>query len=348
MSNDYILPPEWAPQDAILLTWPHAYGDWAAILPQVEREVVELAKAICRYESLIVACYNDIHRKHVHHCLTAANIHPNTFHLYITPSNDTWARDHGPITVFDKKQRPMLLDFQFNGWGNKYPSSLDNALTAQLYGQQAFPKASISYVDFVLEGGSIEVDGNATLLTTTSCLLSKNRNGQGKDEISRLLQQYLGVENILWLSHGLIPGDDTDGHIDTLARFANTQTLCYVKCSDTFDSHYSTLQAMESQLQTFRNNHDVPYTLVPLPWPRAQYNNQGVRLPLTYANFLILNNGVLVPNFADPADKIAENVISELFPQREIIGIPSTHIIQQFGSIHCLTMQIPAGVIHHE
>lgn len=342
----YYLPPEWSPQDAVMLTWPHSHSDWADNLVAVEQEFLQLAKAIVETQGLLIVCYDNQHKTHIDTLLKENHITTELIMFFIADSNDSWARDHGPISVYSSEQKPLLLNFQFNGWGNKYPATLDNQITQTLFNQQAFPNADLETLEIILEGGSIEVNGEGTLLTTTQCLLNENRNPFSKSEWLEKLENLLGIQQILWLEHGHLEGDDTDSHIDTLARFINSHTICYVKCDDINDSHHEDFQKMEQQLQGFRNINNEAFKLVPLPWPKPQYNEQDQRLPLSYANFLITNESILVPNYNDPADKLVETTLSKLFPTHKIIGIPSVQIIKQFGSIHCLTMQIPTGIIN--
>lgn len=240
-----------------------------------------------------------------------------------------------------------MLDFTFNGWGNKYPATADNNLTRNLFQQKAFSETPLTSIDMVLEGGAIEVDGEGTLLTTKSCLLSPTRNADlSLSQIEENLKKYLGIERILWLEHGALAGDDTDGHIDTLARFIDPHTICYVKCSDPQDTHFQTLQAMENELRAFRDYQGNPYRLIPLPLPKPIYADfDGRRLPATYANFLFVNDGILVPTYDDAANDEAFYILAECFSDREIVTMPCLPVVQWYGSLHCMTMQLPAGVV---
>jgi agmatine deiminase len=245
-----------------------------------------------------------------------------------------------------KNQKPVLLDFVFNGWGNKFPADRDNEISRALLTQDAFGELEMHSVDFVLEGGGIETDGDDTLLTTSRCLLAHSRNpALTYSQIEAVLTNHLGVDRFLWLDHGALAGDDTDSHIDTLARFCDPDTIAYCHCDDTADEHFAELQRMQQQLQTFRNKTNQPYRLIPLPLPAAKYDDQGRRLPATYANFLIINDAVLVPTYQDPADENALRTLQSCFPKREIIGIDCSALIRQYGSLHCVTMQLPVGVI---
>lgn len=338
------LPPEWAPQSGVQLTWPHQYGDWASRLAAVEPAFTAIAREIARREKVLIVCYDSPHRAHIEQTLKAGDVDMAQVILAIAPSNDTWARDHGPITVVCRNE-PFLFDFGFNGWGGKYAHDLDNLITNRLHKAGVFGRVQMEDIGMILEGGSIEVDGSGTLLTTTQCLLTPTRNPNlSRVEIERELHDLLGLKRILWLEHGHLAGDDTDSHIDTLARYCDAKTIAYVACDDPKDEHYEDLKAMERELQSFRAADGSPYRLVPLPWPRAQYDGKK-RLPATYANFLIINGAVLVPTYRDPADAVALERLATCFPDREVIGIDCSAVIAQYGSLHCLTMQLPVGVL---
>ncbi|GEM_PF-206585 len=340
------LPAEWEPQHAILLTWPHAHTDWAEQLTATEQVYLEIARQVCLRQDLVVACHDAAVLAQVRTRLAEAGIDSARYRLAIAPCNDTWARDHGPITVFIQENganRAELLDFRFNAWGNKYAANLDDQITCTLHEAGAFPGLTRRALDFVLEGGGIDSDGQGTVLTTTSCLLAPTRNpGLDRPHIEQKLHEFLGAQRVLWLTNGQLQGDDTDGHIDTLARFADAQTIVYQACDDEQDDLYAVLHAMRDELHTLRTAQGEPYRLLALPWPRAQTNSRGERLPATYANFLIINGAVLMPSYGDPADGAAAAVLQQAFPEREIVPIDCQALIQQFGSLHCVTMQIPA------
>ena len=264
------------------------------------------------------------------------------FQLSIINSNDTWARDHGFITLTDDEGHHRLLDFCFNGWGEKFPAELDNAINRRLYDEGKLGGKYVDCLDFVLEGGSIESDGRGTVFTTTGCLLAPHRNQPlTKDDIEERLKRELHAERILWIDHGNLTGDDTDGHIDTLVRICPDDTLLYMGCDDPDDEQYDELRLMEEQLKTFRTLEGKPYRLLKLPMPRPIYDGDD-RLPATYANFLIINGAVLCPTYAQPdLDAEALRIIGEAFPDREIVGIDCRSIIKQHGSLHCCTMQFP-------
>lgn len=345
MTQKLLLPAEWAPQSGVLLTWPHDLSDWKPYLAEVEPVYVNIARAVVARERLVIACRDERHLDHVRLVLKAAHVATQRIGLHVAPSNDSWARDHGPITVL-RNGAPVLLDFVFNGWGNKFAAELDNQITPQLHRAGAFGATPVEKIDLVLEGGSIESDGAGTLLTTTQCLLSKQRNPDlTRVQIEQELQRRFNLQRILWLEHGHLEGDDTDSHIDTLARFCDAHTIAYVECNDQRDAHYADLQAMRDELEQLRDAHGRPYRLMPLPWLPAKTNADGKRLPGTYANFLIINGAVLLPTYRDAADAVAIERLRECFPQHDIVPIDCLPLIYQFGSLHCITMQLPAGVL---
>ena len=303
------MPAEWEPQSAVQLTWPHAETDWAPMLDEITAVYKEMAREISKREQLLIV--DDI------------------------PHNDTWARDHGFITVEDDGQL-MLLDFKFNGWGEKFPADLDNQINRRLYERGLVKGHYEPHLDFVLEGGSIESDGCGTIFTTTCCLTAPHRNQPlTKTEIEQRLKHYLGAERVVWINHGSLIGDDTDGHIDTLVRICPDDTILYTGADD----DHPDLVEMERELQTLRTIDGHPYRLLKLPLPRPIFDGEE-RLPATYANYLIINGAVLVPTYAQPdLDQEAMRIIAQAFPDREIVGIDCRPVIRQHGSLHCCTMQ---------
>ncbi|MEZ4598666.1 MAG: agmatine deiminase family protein [Syntrophotaleaceae bacterium] len=336
------LPAEWEPQDGVLLAWPHEKTDWEPVLLQVEPVFARIATEISRFEQVLIVAPD---KEKVQAQLVQTGTDLGRVRILEIPSNDTWSRDFGPICLLENG-RPVLLDYVFNGWGNKFSADLDNRINRQLQSAGCFGDAPLRSMDLVLEGGSIESDGRGTLLTTTQCLLNPNRNPHlNRDGLEKLLKQQLGVSHFLWLNHGWLAGDDTDSHIDTLARLAPEDTILYVSCDDTTDEHYLELAAMQEELRSFRTAAGRPYRLLPLPWPRAQFDESGERLPATYANFLVINEAVLVPVYGDTHDARALETIGKAFPGRAIIGIDCSPLILQHGSLHCVTMQLPRGVL---
>ena len=315
-TREWRLPAEWEPQWGVQLTWPHANTDWAPMLDEIIATYREMAREIEKREELLVVG---------------------------EPSNDTWARDHGFITLVDDHGHARLLDCCFNGWGEKFPAELDNAINRRLYDEGKVKGEYVDCLDFVLEGGSIESDGKGTVFTTSCCLLAPHRNQpMTKEQIEEHLKQELHAERIVWINHGSLTGDDTDGHIDTLVRICPDDTLLYMGCDNPDDEQYEELHLMEEELKTFRTIEGKPYRLLKLPMPRPIIF-EGERLPATYANFLVINGAVLCPTYAQPdLDAEALRLIGEAFPEREIVGIDCRSIIKQHGSLHCCTMQYPS------
>jgi agmatine deiminase len=333
------LPAEWEPQAFVQFTFPHRNSDWAYMYDEVVKCFVDVIKAAARFEPVLVVCHS---REEVSAYFTEETLFPVTY--AVISSDDTWARDHGAITVMNGDE-PVLYDFVFNGWGGKFNASSDNLITRQLV-EKGVIKSSLESFEFVLEGGSIESDGMGTLLTTSECLLSPGRNpGLDKDQITHFLEEVFGIKKVLWLDHGYLEGDDTDSHIDTLARLCSPSKIAYVKCTSADDEHYEALQKMEEQVKRFTNASGEKYELISLPWPDACFDSEGMRLPSTYANFLILNNAVLVPVYGVPQDKEALLIMQGIFPERKVIGINCRALIDQHGSLHCISMQYPAKVL---
>lgn len=337
------LPAEWHKQSLIQLTWPHKETDWAYMLDEVETCFLNIALEILERQDLLVVAPepHSIGDRIAMQGGTAKNLIVSKI-----KTNDTWARDHAFITMLKEEGTPLLLDFCFNGWGMKFAANYDNRINNELYYNHKIMNGEyVFHRDFILEGGSIESDGKGTLLTTEQCLLSFNRNEMTKEQIEAYLKKTFNLQQILWLKHGYLAGDDTDSHIDTLARFCPNDTITYVKCTDKNDEHYEELAAMEEELKAFRTLEGKPYHLLPLPMANAIYDEDRTRLPATYANFLILNEAVLYPTYHQSEnDSHAKEVLTKAFPGREIVGIDCTALIKQHGSLHCVTMQYPEGV----
>lgn len=343
--NHIFFPPEWYPQSAIQLTWPHPDTDWDYMLEEVTACYVNIAVEILKRQKLIVVCHNAETVKY--ELKEHKDLFPNLT-LVELPTNDTWARDHSGISVINNGKK-QVYDFTFNGWGLKFASNYDNQISRGLLKNGIF-KSDVELInkkDFALEGGALESDGKGTLLTTSECLLSANRNSfMSKDEIEKYLKEVFGLNKILWLNHGYLSGDDTDSHIDTLARYCDEHTIVYVKCENKKDEHYEALAKMEEQLKTFTDYQGNPYKLISLPMAKAVYDEDNERLPATYANFLIMNDVVLLPFYNDQErDTEAKEKLEIAFPTREIIGIDCSSLIRQHGSLHCITMQYPDNFV---
>jgi agmatine/peptidylarginine deiminase len=323
-----------------MLTWPHADTDWAYRLNEVNHLYTQVACAIARFEPVLIVCRDADHRKRILARLQGAGIGPSRVIFARAMSDDTWTRDHGPITV-TADGTPRLLDFRFNGWGGRFPARRDDRITATLHAAGSFGEAELESSAMVLEGGAIDTDGRGTLLAVTRTLVDTNRNpGWSRGRIERELERRLGVRRFLWLEHGELSGDDTDGHIDSLARFCAADTICHVHCDDRTDPDFRSITAMEGELEALRQPTGLPYRLVRLPRPAPVRDADGRRLPASYANFLILNDAVLLPVFDDPADRIALTRIQALFPDRQVLPIDCRPLIRQGGGLHCMGMQL--------
>ncbi len=302
------LPAEWEEQDGVLIAWPHESTDWHPHLDVVEPVFAEIVARISRFETAVVAAPDP---ERVEKQVTLAGAVMANVRIYLIDTNDTWARDFGPIAI-ETKGNTVLLDFGFNGWGLKFAANLDNQVTRLLHEAGAFGTVPRRTVGLILEGGSIESDGLGTILTTAQCLLEPNRNPN--------------------LTRGEI-------------QFCPDEAIAYVRCDDATDEHYPALIAMEKELRQFRTGNGAPYRLIPLPWPAPRFDAEGERLPATYANFLVINGAVLVPTYRDRNDAAALKAVGEAFPGREVIGIDCLPLILQHGSLHCVTMQLPKGVL---
>lgn len=336
------LPAEWEIQDGVLLAWPHEATDWSGMLDKIQPVFAEIIRQTARFERVLLTAPSGSTTADY---LVSAGVDLKNVTICELPNNDTWARDFGPITIL-YNNKPVLLDFGFNGWGLKFPSNHDNQISKRLKELGAL-KPNLNTIGLIFEGGSIESDGLGTILTTTECLLSPNRNPQlSKNEIEQALASLVGARRILWLNHGWLAGDDTDSHIDTLARICPDNTIIYQACNNPIDEHYQTLKLMEEELKSFTAPDGSPYKLIALPWPTARFDKDAHRLPATYANFLVINGAVLVPTYRDPEnDKRALELIGQAFPGREAIGIDCAPLLEQHGSLHCVTMQLPQGVL---
>ncbi len=328
-------PAEFEPQSFVQLIFPHPQSDWAPYLEEARQCFVNIATAIARYQPCLIVC-DDVE-------LVKSYFKKQENLIFIAyQSDDTWARDCSALSVIDEEEdEALLLDFTFTGWGGKFDASRDNAMSraiSNVYG------APMKKIDLILEGGGVETNGAGSLLTTAECLLNPNRNPHlTKAQTEAILKKEFGVEQILWLNHGYLAGDDTDSHIDTLARFIDTDTIMYVKCDDKEDEHYDALKKMESELQTLRDREGEPFNLIALPMCNPTFYD-GERLPATYANFLIINDAVLLPVYNDPHDSKAIAICEKAFRGRDIIPIDCSVLIRQHGSLHCVTMQFPEEV----
>jgi len=322
---------EFEEQSFTQIIFPHAKSDWAEYLEEAQNTFINIINAIIKYQKCLVVC-NDIQS-------VKKRFSPNE-NLYFTEyeTNDTWARDCSALCIQDGSDI-KLLDFTFTGWGGKFEAFKDNTMTLSL--KNCYDKEVVT-VDLILEGGGIESNGVDTILTTSECMLNKNRNvALSKEQMTQKLQELFGMSKILYLNHGYLAGDDTDSHIDTLARFVDEKTIMYVKCEDKSDEHFKELKLMEDELKAYA--HEYNFKLIALPMSDACYF-EGERLPATYANFLFVNGAVLVPIYGVKQDAEALDIFKKTFPTKEIVGVDCFTLIKQHGSLHCVTMNFASGV----
>ncbi|MFC4727495.1 agmatine deiminase family protein [Coralloluteibacterium thermophilus] len=335
-------PAEWEPQSAVVVAWPHQDTDWAERLEAVEGSYEKLVAAIAARQQVIVCVADAEVRARAARRLAAAGVAEARLRFVEIPYDDTWLRDSGPITLAGEG-RFRLLDFRFTGWGGKFDATRDDQLVQGLHAQGLFGGAELETIDFALEGGAIETDGQGTLLSTWRCLHERHPEAD-RDAVAAILRRALRVDRVLWLDHGYLEGDDTDAHIDTLARFAAPDAIVFQACDDPADSHHAELAAMAAEIAALRTRDGRPYRLFPLPWARPIRDGER-RLAASYANFLIVNGAVLMPAYDDPADAAAQAVLENAFPDHEIVPVPCRPLIWQNGSLHCVTMQLPHGLV---
>lgn len=358
---------EWEHQRAVLLSFPHERSDWASQIDRARECFLHIIESIIAFESVLVcidcedyAGLQAICARFAPDVPCSLEITPfatlaltESITLAFVPTNDTWARDFGAITcALDFAPDPtqptqtstpesnLLLHFNFNGWGLKYPANFDNQITRHLHTLGAITGVLESHA-LVLEGGSIDSDGAGSILTTTACLLEPNRNPTlTKLELESSLREILGIDRVLWLEHGYLRGDDTDSHVDMLARFIDEHTIAYVSCDDEHDEHYTELKLMERELQALRTKNGEPYKLIALPFVPAIYDESGERLPASYVNFLFVNGALLVPIYDESSDDLALRLLRSALPDRKVLGVHARTLIEWHGSLHCVSMQL--------
>jgi agmatine/peptidylarginine deiminase len=336
------LPAEWEPQAAILVAWPHADTDWSDRLDAVESTYAALVAGITRFQPAIILVADESIRQRANGILAQRSVDMARVRYVSLAYDDTWLRDSGPITLSDGKSF-TLDDFRFTGWGGKFEASLDDRIVSELIARKVFVDARHRHIDWALEGGAIESDGRGTILTTWKCLHLRHPD-LSREQIEATLIETLAAQRVLWLDHGYLEGDDTDAHIDTLARFAPADTIVFQSCDDPGDSHHAELGQMAAELAGLRTLAGATYTLHALPWPKPIIDEDR-RLAASYANYLIINGAVLAPAYGDAADDEAARIIGLAHPGREIVQIPCRSLIWQNGSLHCVTMQLPQGVL---
>lgn len=325
---------EFEEQSFTQIIFPHKDSDWARYLQEAQHNFIDIIENILKYQKCLVVCDN------ISNVSSMLKPHKNLYFVQYE-TNDTWARDSSAISIKDSGDT-KLLDFTFTGWGGKFEASKDNAMSRAI--QKNYTK-KLQSIDFILEGGGVESNGDGIILTTSQCMLNKNRNhSYSKDEITQKLKEFFGAKEILYLEHGYLAGDDTDSHIDTLARFISKDTIVYVKCEDIDDEHYIELKLMEDELKIFAKEYN--FNLIALPMSEAIYF-EGERLPATYANFLFVNGAILVPTYGVKQDLKALEILKEAMPHLDVVGINCTTLIKQHGSLHCVTMNFAKEVGLH-
>ena len=342
MQDNVRFPAEWEPQAAILIAWPNADTDWADRLAEVEDTYIALVAAITRFQHVLICVADDDVETYADIRLRSNRVDMARVRFVTVPYDDTWLRDSGPITLRDGADF-RLLDFRFTAWGGKFEAGQDDLIVEALDAQGVFQSAARRRIDFALEGGGIETDGNGTLLTTWQCLHERHPDAS-REELTTRLCDWLRQDRVLWLEHGALEGDDTDAHIDTLARFAPDDAIVFQACDDETDSHYADLEAMADEIAALRTKDGQPYRLFPLPWAQPILDN-GRRLAASYANYLIINGAVLMPAYGDAMDEAATAVLAQAYPGREIVQVPCRPLIWQNGRLHCITMQLPEGLV---
>ena len=338
----YRMPAEWEPHAATWLAWPHKQDSWPGNFTPIPDVWVQIVRALRPHEEVNILVNDPAAEASVRGVLAAAQIPEHNVHLHQVPTDDAWIRDHGPIFITRRVTGHTdlgVVKWRYNAWGGKYPPwERDDAVAEQVAAHLGVP---VFRPGVVLEGGSIDVNGRGTLLTTEACLLNPNRNPQlSREQIAECLRAHLGVRNILWLGRGIV-GDDTDGHIDDLARFVDPVTVVTVLEEDPRDDNFEPLQANYERLRHMMDQNGQPLHVVTLPMPRPIFH-EGQRLPASYANFYIANGVVLVPTFADAHDATALRILQEVFPHRRIVGIHASAMVWGLCAIHCVTQQQPA------
>lgn len=336
--------PEWTYTEAVMLALPHEDTDWADILDSALDQYRRLLEALTHNGvKVLLLCRDPEEARGV-----ISGCPSGMVALVRMDFNDTWTRDYGPLSVV-RDGRMRALDFGFNGWGLKFASDKDNLVNLNLAGGLVMPPDVYrNQRDFVLEGGSVDTDGQGTVLTTTRCLCSPNRNGGlTKAQVSEQLNRRLGCDHVLFLDYGALIGDDTDSHVDTLARMAPDNIILFTGCRDMDDPQFEELLKMRAQLTAFRNAEGEPYNLVELPLPSPIHDPEGNRLPATYANYLVVNGTVFMPTYGQPAnDTLAMQTVRIAFPHHKVVGVDCSVLIRQHGSLHCATMQIPEKFLY--
>lgn len=340
LPTGFHFPAEWAPHVATWLSWPHKEESWPGKIKTIYRPYCEFIKILAEGEYVRINLASEKMKAFAIEQLQAVGANLDRVEFFDFPTNDAWCRDHGPAFIINPEtKQKAIIDWGYNAWGDKYPPyDLDDVIPTKIANHFGLP---VYHPGIVMEGGSVDFNGKGTVLTTTACLLNKNRNPHlNQQQIEGYVQNYYGVEQVLWLGDGIV-GDDTDGHIDDITRFVNGDTVVTVVEENKKDENYHILQENLDTLKTMRLLDGKQLNIVELPMPDAVYYD-GQRLPASYANFYIANTSVIVPTYRCKNDERALDILQPLFPDRKVIGIDSTDIIWGLGSFHCLSQQEPA------
>lgn len=335
----YYMPAEWVKHEATWLSWPHNEETWPEIFPNIPLVFAEMVFLLAQHELVKINVLDPHHEEQVLQVLRDRGANMKNVRTYHIPTNDTWCRDHGPTFLLNKNGKDRaFVNWNFNSWGGKYPYELDNAVPSCIKEYEKWPHTFTPNI--VMEGGSIEVNGAGTVLTTKACLLNKNRNPHlTQAQVEDYLKAYLDVKQVLWLEDGIV-GDDTDGHIDDLSRFVNEDTIVTIVEDNVEDENHKILEENLELLKSMKNLDGKPFTIVTLPMPKPVIL-QGIRLPASYANFYIGNETVLVPIFNDKNDQKALDILQGCFPTRKVVGIYCHELVLGLGTLHCVSQQEP-------
>ena len=344
--NNYYPLPEWHTQAATLLVWPHRYSDWANMLDEISVCYLELTHAISQSQHVILIYFNQEHKLYITRLCHEHGCNMQRIIMLQIETNDTWVRDYGPQLLLGNNEF-QYLDFEFNAWGEQYACRLDNLFSETLFKSAASAQCQYHRAPLVIEGGNLEFDSHATLLTNIACIKRNMVNTSiDTQALINSIKHELSVKRVLTVDVPPLLGDDTGGHIDTLARFIDDDTIIYTECHDSNHPNHSCLLLLKTQLKALTNKQGKPYRLIPLPMPKKLIElGKNIYAPASYVNFVFINDTILVPTHDDEHDQIALEIFTNACPDRKIVGVNALPLLKQFGSLHCATLHIPQGVI---
>ena len=347
--NNFYPLPEWYPQDATLLVWPHRYSDWSHMLDEISQTYLSLTQTITQYQRVIIIYFNDEHKQYITKLCSEYGCNMEKLVFITIETNDTWVRDYGPQILFGDTGY-QYIDFEFNAWGEQYPCRLDNLFAENFFHYINEQHCEYYRTPFVIEGGNLEFDSQANLLTNIACIRENNPYLTLRDDdIIKKLTYEFSAKHVLTIDVPPLKGDDTGGHIDTLARFINDETIVFSYTYDENNPNQECLLLLEEQLKTLKNQHGRHYSLFPIALPKQVFlNEDDDYLPASYVNFVFINNAVIVPLYKDEHDQLALDSFTKLCPEKNIIGIEANYLLEQFGSLHCATLHIPENVLRED